>query len=201
MGPHLAVDSPLRRRYLLPFFRGGAEEVHVDAKRLVPQLHEHVLVVAQLRADPLPLDHRRRVVLDLLDVAQSLAGPSEAGHQLMLVGIAGPQGRAGGSGHRGALGHLEGLTAGGGLLGCRRAALPRRRRRLAGKVRRRQQRRRRRRRPTRSPHNTVQCVRAKPSAKPSLVGLSRIPLPAITMFHAADADCHKCPQCDTPSPH
>ena len=95
VGPHLAGVGPFDVHALLALEGSGGEEVQVDAERLVADLQGDVLVFAQGVADPLALDQRGRVVLDLLDPHQAFPGPTQGGHERMLIRIARPQlGRA-----------------------------------------------------------------------------------------------------------
>ena len=65
MGQHVAVVLAFDEDHLLPLHRVRREEVEVDAERLVTDLGEHVLMLAEFAVDPLPLHDGARVVLDL----------------------------------------------------------------------------------------------------------------------------------------
>ena len=98
----------------------GLEEVQIDAEGLVADLDGQVLLIGEVGADPLALDERGGVVVDLLDPRQALAGPAQGRHQRMLVGIARPhlRGTGNGPGGLGPFGHaIIGSAARRGLLG------------------------------------------------------------------------------------
>ena len=79
MGQHVALVPARHVNHFLPFHVAGREEVHVYAKRLLPDLDKNVLVVEQLAADPFAFGQRRRIVLNLLDVVQPGISPRKAG--------------------------------------------------------------------------------------------------------------------------
>ncbi len=87
MGLHLAVVGAFDVDDLLALFLLWSEKVHVDAKRLVANLYEHVLVFEQFAVDPFAFDERGGVVLDAFDFVDSVVGPTQARHQGMFVGI------------------------------------------------------------------------------------------------------------------
>ena len=73
MSQHVAVVTAVDVNHLLPLHAVGREKVEIDAERLMPDLCEHVLVRIEFTINPLALDDRAGVVLDVgFDVGQSL---------------------------------------------------------------------------------------------------------------------------------